>query len=69
MKLLGQAALTITPGMTKTRVLEETNRLIQWLGGNTSQPKQSTQPTPTQTTPAKTGSTSAGKAKALSLMK
>lgn len=68
MKLLGQAALTITPGMTKTRVLEETNRLIQWLGGNVSQPKQTIQSTPTQK-PAATASTSAGKAKALSLMK
>lgn len=34
MKLLGQAALTITPGMTKARVLEETNRLINGLGGS-----------------------------------
>lgn len=67
MKLLWEAAVTIAPGMTKTRIKEETNRIIQWLGGNVSQPKQPAQPTPAQQ--PKTGGTSAGKAKALSLMK
>ncbi len=66
MKLLWQAALTITPGMTKTRVLEETNRLIQGLWGNTAPAPKQTQSTPA---PKQTGWTSAGKAKALSLMK
>jgi len=32
MRLLGQAAMTITPGMTKERVLQETNRLMAGLG-------------------------------------
>lgn len=67
MKLLWQAALTITPGMTKTRVLEETNRLIQGLWGNTAPAPKQQQNTPAQQ--PKTGWTSAGKAKALSLMK
>lgn len=50
MKLLWQAALTITPGMTKERVISETNRLMQWLWGNVSASTTNT----TKTTPAPT---------------
>lgn len=50
MKLLWQAALTITPGMTKDRVIAETNRLMQWLWGNVWTQKPSTPTTPAPTT-------------------